>query len=137
MWSSSHAYLWLDGHPRAQSIDLRLARLEPDTNRQSLHHLDVVACGILRRQQTVAGTGSPPEAFHHSAVVASDRIDVHARALADAQVLDLCFAEICGDPDLVGLGEREQLLAGLYPIADVDRLFAPAPVHRGNNGCVA
>src|SRR4029077_12803420 len=51
-----------DGHPEAQHMGRIDRPLEDDLHRYPLHHLDVVARGILGRQQAEAGAGAPHDA---------------------------------------------------------------------------
>src|SRR5258705_5756976 len=51
-----------DGHPEAQHMGRIDRPLEDDLHRYPLHHLDVVAGGILGGQQAEAGAGAPHDA---------------------------------------------------------------------------
>src|SRR5260370_22559229 len=82
---------------------------------------------ILRREEAEARAGGAGQALHPAAVVAIDGVDVNLHRLAGAHPLDLRFAEVRGHPEVARLGEGEELLPGLDPIANVDRLLSQNP----------
>src|SRR5439155_4498190 len=98
--SSSDPDLRLGRHPGAQTLHLRLTRLELDADGNALDHLHVVAGGVLRRQQAVARPGRAREALDDAVVVAVDRVDVDARLLPPLHPLDLRLAEVRRHPEL-------------------------------------
>src|SRR5207237_367857 len=95
-----------------------------------LNHLHVIACGVLRGQQAVAGPGRAREAVHDSVVVAIDRVDVDARLLALPHPLALRFPEVRRHPQLAVLGQRHNLLPGLHAPAASPPASAPTPLRR-------
>src|SRR5260370_41143149 len=121
---SSHADLRFHRHAGAQPVEARSALFETQPHRDALHHLHVVAAGVLGREQAVARAGGAGEALHRRAVVVVERIDVHRGLLAGAHVADLRLAEVGGDPELAHLRDGEELLARLHAVAHVDRALA-------------
>src|SRR5581483_8635369 len=67
-------YGWLHRHPGTQPREV-LTGVELDPHRQALHHLDVVAGRVFRRQQAVEGAGGAGHARDVTVKVASQRVE--------------------------------------------------------------
>ena len=105
-----------------QRILVWVVVLKLDAHRQSLHHFDEVARGVLWRQQRQrrAGahrkTGDPAGKYAPPAV----HVDIEVHRLADAQIPQLRFLEIGVDPDFVERADRHQTLPGQNIVAGID-----------------
>src|SRR3989442_4243432 len=118
---SACVYGWDHGHPGPQQMVRVLRTVEDDLHRHALHDLDEVAGRVLRRQQTEARTRRAGDAVHLAVELSSaERVDVHLHALAGTHVLQLRLLEVGCHPDLVDLHEREERLARLHDLSDVD-----------------
>ena len=89
----------------------QLLRIQTDAHRQTLHDLDPVARGILRRQYRERTAGARSQAQHPAVEVhpRAVHVDRHIRALADAQVAELVLLEVGIDPHRLDRQDREHL----------------------------
>jgi hypothetical protein len=105
-----------------QRLLVRIVALKLNPDRQPLDDLDVVARGILRRQQCERRSGPHGEArepaFEHLSVAV--HVDIEIGSLTDAQVAQLRLLEIGIDPDLTERTDRHQALPDLNVIAGID-----------------
>src|SRR5579863_2337125 len=122
--------LWLDGHAEAQQVLRVLPFVKADAHRDALHDLDVVAGGVLRRQQAEVCARRAGEAFHVTVVVAAVSIDVDFHALARPHVPELCLLEVRRDPDVLERHQGHQRLSGHHVLADFHGLLA----HQAGDG---
>src|SRR6202161_423773 len=101
---------------------VRIVVLEVDANRQSLHHLDEVAGGVLRRQQRQSRSGTLGKAgnapLEHVAVAI--HVDIEIDRLADTQVTQLRLLEIGVNPDFMERTDRHETLTDLHIVAWID-----------------
>src|SRR5579883_2118112 len=113
----------LDRHAGSQPIHVRLPRLESDADRQPLHDLDEIARGVLRRKEAEPRARRGGHALDVSAEGLPERVDVHVGALSGPHVPQLRLLVVRGDPEVLHLHDREELLRGLDAVADVDLLL--------------
>src|SRR3546814_14966368 len=80
----------------------QLLWIELDPYRHSLHDLDPVAAGVLRRQQRERAARAHAAARARSVVrhVAAVQVAMHLDRLADSPLLPLGFLELCLPPHL-------------------------------------
>src|SRR5690242_16063788 len=116
---SANPHFGLDRHSRTQAVQAGLIFVEADAHRKTLHHLHIVAAGVLRREQARHGPGGRWEAFDVAAKILTVRIDGNGGLLAGVNPAQLCFLEVCRDPEVIDLGDEEQLLAGLHVVPDL------------------
>ena len=114
-----------------------LARLQHNAHRNALHNFYIVAAGILRRQQAEARTGGAAEGIDAAAIVAPGSVGAEGHALAGLHLLQLCFFEIGGDPDVVDGNDGQQLLARLHALAGFHGLAPDDPAYRRDDLCIA
>jgi hypothetical protein len=114
--------VWNDRSTDEERLPVRVVSFKLDSHRQPLDDLDVVARGILRRQQRECRSrphskaGDP--AIEHLPVAV--HVDIQLDRLADAQVAQLRLLEIGVDPDLGERADRHQALPDLNIIARID-----------------
>ena len=94
--------------------------ISPSTrNRQSLHHLDPVAGGVLCRDHRHRGPGSPGNPRDFAAIdnIAAIKIGSHFRGHADAHPPELTLLEIGIDIDLGNRHDDHHRLALCHALA--------------------
>src|SRR5437879_5247988 len=127
-----------DRHSWPQQMFRILTFLENDLHWESLHYLYIVACGILGRQQTVAGSARAGKIQNVAIVDAAVGVNGNFDGLAGPHVRQLCFFEISGDPDIWAIqrNDRHQLLARRDVLAWLDRSLSDDPADWRDNRCV-
>ena len=115
-----------------------LTFLEDDLHWEPLYYLYIIACGILGRQQTIAGSARAGKIQNVTIVDAAVGVNRDFDGLAGPHVRQLCFFEISGDPDIgaVQRNNRHQLLAGRDVLAWLDRPLSNDPADWRDNRCV-
>src|SRR5208282_5468518 len=105
-----------------QGIPIWVVVRELNAHRQPLHDLDVVARGVLRRQQGEGFTRSHGEAGDAAFKLTPAAVHVHltAHPLADAQGGQLCFLEIGIDPDFRERADGHEALPHQDVVAGID-----------------
>src|SRR5262245_28133668 len=101
-----------------------LSRFEDDLHGHALHNLDVVAGGILRRQQAEFCTGRSGDAVDVPLEFAIEAIDGDLRALPWLDALQLRFLVVGRDPDVAERYQREQWLPRLDDLTGFNRFPA-------------
>src|SRR5881409_1350335 len=127
-----------DRHSWPQQMFRILTFLEDDLHWESLYYLYIIACGILGRQQTVAGSARAGKIQNVTIVDAAVGVNKDFDGLAGPHVRQLCFFEISGDPDIgaVQRNDRHQLLARRDVLAWLDRSLSDDPADWRDNRCV-
>ena len=92
-----------------------------DPHRQPLHHFDEISSRILRRQQRQSRAGAVGEAGNASleSPLAAVHVQLQFHALADPQIAELGFLEICVHPDVAQRADSHQTLTHLHVVAGV------------------
>ena len=127
-----------DRHSWPQQMFRILTFLEDDLHWESLYYLYIIACGILGRQQTVAGSARAGKIQNVTIVDAAVGVNGDFDGLAGPHVGQLCFFEISGDPDIWAIqrNDRHQLLARRDVLAWLDRSLSDDPADWRDNRCV-
>ena len=107
-----------------------LVSIKHDAHRNSLHHLYVVAGGVLRRKQTEPGTTCAANGEDFAFVLATGRVDLDLNRLSLLHVAQLRFFEVCRDPDIVDVDKRHQRLSWLNVLSHFGRTMADDPMTR-------
>src|SRR6185437_4078738 len=95
---SSQIDLWLDTHAWTQLMVTILARIENQFHWNTLDNLDVVACGIFRREHAEQRPRGPSYAVDMCLVSATVGIDFNFRLLPRLHALELGLFEVGCDP---------------------------------------
>src|SRR5260221_14505978 len=95
-------------------LEATLARSKRNAHRHTLHDLDVVATGILGRQQAVASASRGGDALHFAGEVRGQSVDVQRNALLRLHALELSLTKVRGNPQLCHLRNAEQRLSGAH-----------------------
>src|SRR3954452_7761694 len=100
-----------------------------------MHHLDVVAGGVLRREETEARTSGAPDRVDMAIEVGAVGINCALGFLTRMHLLELRFLEVRCDPEVVEVDDRDEGLSGLYDLAGLNSAFAhDAGEGRTNSG---
>src|SRR5262245_17600064 len=114
-----------------------LTGIEADANGNALHDLDVVAGGVVGRQQAESRARRRGEAFDFSVErLAAVRVGANGHTLAGTNVLDLRLLEIGRDPHPLEWDQRHQRLTRLNQLTDFDALLADRSLDRSLDGRV-
>jgi hypothetical protein len=98
--------------------DIRWRIVHDDLHRHALDDLDVIAGGILRRQQRERGAGSGLNAVDMATDFAFRKgIDLERHRLSGPHAVELNLLEVRRNPDLIG-HKRGQVRAGLCELPD-------------------
>jgi hypothetical protein len=101
-----------------------LIRVKANPDWQSLHNFDKVATCIFRWQQAEQRARGSGKVLNRSFVISTERIHVDSHRFSRTHVLELRFFEIRRHPDVLKRNNGEQALAGLNPLAELDRFAA-------------
>ena len=125
-----------DRHAEGQEpIDLG-GLVEDDLHRHALHHLDVVAGGVLRRQQAEAGAGAGLQTVDMAAQrPVGIGVDGDLDRLARPHVGKLRLLEVGRHPGSAD-GEIGEGLVCLHDVADIHRALGHAACLRRHDPCV-
>ena len=105
-----------------------------DLDRYPLHHLDIVAGGVFRRQQRESGPGPGHHALDAPRKGAvGESIDLQLHRLTGTHVGDLGLLEVGHHPGLFHRHHRQQRLSGTDVVADLHRLARHPTVGQGKN----
>src|SRR6266850_7442828 len=133
---SSEVHSWHDVHSGPKLEIAILSFLDDDLYGDSLHDLDVIARGILRRKQAEKRARRSGDAVHVALVGPPVGIDVKLYELSGAHEPKLRLLEVGGDPDFFERDNREQLLARLN-IHSNHHGLGHLSRHRGNDFRIA
>ncbi len=111
----------IGGQAHAQRVTVQFLIIQRNTHGYTLHDLDPVARGVLRRQQRKrrAGTRAQPDHLAVEFRVAAIQVRADLRALANADVAQLAFLEVRVDPQIVQRHHGHQLLSWLHAVAEL------------------
>jgi hypothetical protein len=101
-----------------------------DANRNSLHHFDVIASGVLGRDEAETLSRSRIETTDIAAVGSSAGVNINVDWLTGAHTPKLCLSKVGGDPDIIKRNHRKQRLSRLNPIARLNILITDRPRNR-------
>ena len=108
----------MPGRKRSRPV---LIGFEAQAHRDALHHLDVVAGGVFRRQDAGDGAGAAADVLDVAFKIQLQRVHVNAGRLARLDIVHLRLFEVGRHPDVADLGDHQQLLAGVDALADLGR----------------
>src|ERR1700722_5527141 len=122
-----------NGHARDQTMVDVLPWREIDTNRDPLHHFNVVAGRVFGWEQTEAFTRSRAQTIYVPFKCAAHGLDIDVDRLTGPHPAQLVFLEIGGDPYVVERYHRQQRFARLHALTRFDAFLADYATHgRGN-----
>src|SRR5579875_255671 len=125
-----HPDLGFDAHAGCEAVEIALTGAETDAHGEALNDFDVVAGGVFGWQQGVDRARAAGEGLDPAFEVFLERVDVDGDGLAGAHVGDFGFLEVCGHPDVVGLGKGEEFLAGGDLVGELHLFVADDAVFR-------
>src|ERR1043166_6383614 len=131
-----HPDLRLDGHSRAEAIEAALILVEADADGQTLDHFHEIAGGVFRRQQTGDRACRGGQILHVAVEIHTEPVDMDACALAGAHVAKLGLAKVRRDPQVAGLCDERDLLAGSDVLAYFGGAFGDDAGHRRDNPAI-
>lgn len=114
----------------------QLLLIQLDTHRHTLHHLDPVTGGVLRRQQAEGATRTGAQANHFAVVfhLATVYIGRNLRGLIDTDIAQFGFLEVGVHPQLVQRHNRQQGLARGDARAHLHATLGHIARHRRRDG---
>src|SRR5436853_7421369 len=72
----SYSNVWFNRHAGPQQVEALLIGFEADSHRDSLHHLDVIASGVLGRKDACHGARRATDGFDVSFEISLQCIDM-------------------------------------------------------------
>jgi|SRR5271166_1007460 len=114
-----------------------LTRIYVNPYWKALDNLDVVTTGAFGRKETEERARSAGHVLDGAAKVSTQTIDMDRDGFAWVHAAELCFFEVRCDPDVVDRNDREQCLAGLNAISNLDGLVSDDAANGSVNGGVA
>src|SRR5579862_3330640 len=130
-------YLRIDRHAYAQAVVLIFTGIKINAHRYPLHHFDVVAGGILGRQQAETRTAGPPDTRNVACILAAVSIHAEPHFLPRLHPFELCFLEVHGYPNIVQGNHNQELLARRDIVAEFHRFLVDDTGDRRGDGAVA
>src|SRR6516165_5507253 len=97
---------WHNRHARTQLVLGVFTFFEDQLDRDTLHHLHIVACCVLWRQETETCTCRSAEAVHTGVQLTIVGIDLDRHLLADSHVLELRLFEVGGYVNVIEIHKR-------------------------------
>jgi hypothetical protein len=118
-------------------VFLILTGINANPRGKSLHNLDVVAAGVFRREETEERPRRAGHVLYRAVESSAKAVYVEVDGFTGAHAAELRLLEVRGDPDVVDGNNREQRLAGLDSISDLDCLVSDNAADRSVNCGVA
>src|SRR5580704_149810 len=124
-----------DRHSRPEFMSLGLALVEHNLHRNALHHFDVVAGGILGRQQAEARSAGSGNGIDMPLISLAGRIDGNVSRQTRFHVPKLRLLKVSCDPKITlpEQNDLHHLLAGLHVLTNLDSAIAHGSADRRNH----
>ena len=110
--------LGLNGHTRAQFIEVPLIGVQTDSDRQALDDFHVIARGVFGWKKTGPISGRGRHVLYLAFEWFAEGIDLCRNALADVHATELGLLEVGGGPNILRLHDDHKLLPRRDSAAD-------------------